>query len=611
MHDTIANGILGGMIDGSSEQWGRVFLDEHFIPVLDRLGNVAASEYHSFLGYWQLDRVQRTAKYDTQRFERLLEIIDGRLELVLSQYDRRVAFSVARSIRPVELHFFLSVLDRPAGFHANVLLGVTRAIALYGRRRKSLRLENHTAAMVTTEELFSLQRRLPSNLARVFGLVVLRLNAATGLRRTGKGQRLSTIPRSSRTDVRTPWRFEPDPALEAAIEDYDIRRARAWGVGGLDAVEGRLSTKFFWPVAVECSVPVTIDYRSRGVSHTTYSFMLSGRDVSNRATQLGDFKADFRQRFGLDLDDFIQLSKTLAKRIWHLTGFAALKQSKSKSGNLVFRSSLSEHDQRFPAAPSYLLSILSEAALRAPRQVWRETLAGGNQSVSLEAADTFIDAFTAGPHRDPAALAPVLFHDLEENSLVLDLLLMGQFFDLCFHAAVASRDGATGKVKGALFENQARTTLIDRLGLEASDLPLASNYKLRKAGIKDGEVDFCFIVGSTLVQVEIKSWSRSVAYHRGDYFAIQRRLQKLREVQQTVDNRGRILLDYLRQRHPHLDLCVNFICVADAEFVPADPTLHYGTVARVRTPGEIADLVQNEYEWTQVLTAARFSTRDI
>jgi hypothetical protein len=584
-----------------SHNWGRVFLDEHFTPSLDLYSHVAIEEYKQSLAIWRLDKVQRAAEYDTGRFERLQEIVDGRLELILNRYNRRIAFNIARAIMPLELRYLVGSASEPPGdFFGKVIVGVSRAVGLFGGYPRSMRGDGFTAAIITASEFSTLCRDFPEDLARLFALVILRINADTGRRRAGKGQRLAIVQQ----DIHAPWEFQPDPDLEAAIDDYERRRRRAAaGVGGMVTVENLESCVFLWPVVDACSVPVTIRYGSQRVEHTTHAFMLSGRDISHRVAHLEDFVGEFQSAFSLDLEKFLHICRTLAAAIFRQTAFVTLTESRSTDGVLIYTSSLAKNDVRFSIATRSLLSILSEGVLRAPRDEWRSTLA--RDDITAEDVDGFIDAFTIDRRRDPALLAPAIFHVLDENSIVLDMVLMREFFDLCFHTSVVGRDGETGKRKGLRFEEQARAALVDRLGLSEVDLPLPPNYQIRTAGVTKAEVDFCFIMGPALVQVEMKSWSRPVAYHRGDFFAIKDRLDNLRKIINAADRRGDLVLDHLRPRYPSLTTCINFVCVADAEFVPHDSVFYYNDILRVRTPHELADLVENTREWHQVVRAAQ------
>jgi hypothetical protein len=123
-----------------SSNWGRVFLDKHFSPSLDLYSHVAIEEYKQSLAIWRLDKAQRAAEYDTGRFERLQEIVDGRLELLLNRYDRRVAFNIARAIMPFEVYYLVGSASEPPGdFFGKVLVGISRAVGLFGGYPRSVR----------------------------------------------------------------------------------------------------------------------------------------------------------------------------------------------------------------------------------------------------------------------------------------------------------------------------------------------------------------------------------------------------------------------------------------------------------------------------------------
>src|SRR3954463_11278269 len=105
----------------TSTKWGRKFLDEHFTPLLDACSHVAIDEYKNSLASWRLDKQQRAAEHDTSRFVRLEEIVDGRLEIILSRYDRRISFNIARSLLPFEVHYLAGIVDPSAAFFSTVL----------------------------------------------------------------------------------------------------------------------------------------------------------------------------------------------------------------------------------------------------------------------------------------------------------------------------------------------------------------------------------------------------------------------------------------------------------------------------------------------------------
>jgi hypothetical protein len=252
-----------------------------------------------------------------------------------------------------------------------------------------------------------------------------------------------------------------------------------------------------------------ISYPALGTTHTTHSFLLAVEDVSARVARLRIFGDEFHEVFGLHLDDFLRMCERLTSAIVHQNALLELDEARETRRGLVCTSGLRPREPRAGTAPRHLLTIMSEGVLRAPPAAWRTTL-GGEEDV----ADAFLTRFTATAGHNATDLAPALFHDLEPNSLVLDLLRLDDFFDLCLLSILAGRDGAAGKTKGKLFEQDARRTLTEGLGLSSSDSPAVPNPKLDNLGLGAGKIDFCFVKDTTLMHVQMKSWSRSAAYQR-------------------------------------------------------------------------------------------------
>jgi hypothetical protein len=133
------------------------------------------------------------------------------------------------------------------------------------------------------------------------------------------------------------------------------------------------------------------------------------------------------------------------------------------------RSRLRTDDPRLVSAPTYLHEVLSEGSLRASRSDWSDTLSkayyDNHQSASPAAIDTFLKVFTSSAARnDPRLLQPALFHELERNTLVLDLARAEDFVDLCFYALItdsdrADHDSMKGGSRGKRFETYARGSL--------------------------------------------------------------------------------------------------------------------------------------------------------
>ncbi len=565
------------------EQWGRSFLKSYVVPQLAPLTAAAMAEYSECVGAWRLDAAQRAARHDDARFRRLVEIIDDRLRLIMMRYNRRIAFNITRALRSHELLALVPVSGAGPNFFAHALIRASRAIAQHGERQTSVQVGDTTVVQVTVEEMEQLTTGFPRDLARICALAVLRYEAENGHRRAGKGMRLAPATREIH------WRFEPDPPLEAAITAYDERAASAPRLGG---THGDGPAEVAWPVLMVCQEPIRVTYPPAGAEYTSWSYLMNVRDVSGRAAQLEGLAEEFRTEYSLDIADFLTICHVLKELVLHRTGWRELDPVYPKRG-IVMRSALRKRDKRLATAPGYLYTVMSEGVLRAPRDVWIDMLSG---AAGHHAAETFIERFTSGAQHSHLLL-PALFHDLEPNSLVLDLLLADEFFDLCRHALLAGRDGETGKAKGKWFEDYARRRLVERLGLDRSRIPIDPNTQLRKLGLGDGEVDFCFLVHTTLVHVQLKSWSRNHAYHRGEFKAVSSRLSKLHKILERNDEYGRKLLTAV----PQADSVVTFVCVPAPEYVPPDPFFHLGIVPRVLTPDELADVIESAAKWSQVV----------
>lgn len=596
------------------QQWARHFIAEHMLGQMDQLQHIAFDEYWSFARLWIIDPSQRACQFDTQRLLRLMEISDDRSALLLQPYDRRLVFNVFRALLPDELNALLFLA--PADFltHSRMLIGMSRAIAWYGTRRDSLNLEGSTVVTITQGEWRQIALHLPQDIARLYGLAALRITAESAFRRAGKGARLRPLKPLRPGQEGSLFEFETDSALDSAIGEYDHRRWETGGaVAGLAAPSNLRSADWTWPTVGFCESPVTVAYPRLKLSHRTQTFMLYPVDVTRRMAQLADYPSEFEATFGLELEEFRQICELLALTIWHLTGYWELRLDEHSVEEFRLESSLSPTDPRSASAPGYLRDVLFQALLRAPKSTWKSTLSVAHpitgERAQAGAIARFLEAFTARVGRDPLALQPTLFFDLEENSLTLDLTLSKQFFDLCFHAISVGRGGETGRRRGRQFEEQARKELIEGLSLASDQLPLAPNFKLRKAGLNDGEVDFCFVMGSTLVHLDMKSYVRQVSYHMGDHRAVRNRLKEVAErLRKQVDPRGFILLEHFRGQGRQLDTVVNLLCVADVEFVPMAAALRYGSVSRVLTPSEIVELSQDKSRWQEVVRAASAAT---
>lgn len=186
-------------------------------------------------------------------------------------------------------------------------------------------------------------------------------------------------------------------------------------------------------------------------------------------------------------------------------------------------------------------------------------------------------------------------------SVAIDLLLAVQFFELCY-TAVSRHDK---QKRGPEFERRAIAELFRRLPLDRGDPGVLVNHTIvEESG--PGEIDFCFPVGDVLVVLEIKSWSRTVEYHRGDRTEFTNRQNELRErLHRQADRYARAAVREVRTAGRDVSGAVSFLCTADVEFVaPGRRTLWYGDTPRVLTAVEIAELVLDPIRWRRVAAFA-------
>jgi hypothetical protein len=190
-------------------------------------------------------------------------------------------------------------------------------------------------------------------------------------------------------------------------------------------------------------------------------------------------------------------------------------------------------------------------------------------------------------------LRPQLFFEVDRGHLSLDLIHCVDFLELCLRAATAG-DGSVGNERGALFEEQARQRIRSGLRLTPEHEPWPANAHVPERSDL-GDVDYCFTAGKVLVVLDMKSWQRTVAYHRGNFHAVNNRQKDLVENHlYKLEVRAEALLQTLKRQGLALDVAASFLCVATVEYVsPSYPQLCYRRLPRVLTPDEIVNLAAN------------------
>jgi hypothetical protein len=601
-------GVVGQRLHLDPPRWGRTVVEQLVLPDLPRLREAAADEHSIVMRLWHRDQHVRAAKFDVDRFERLRTLADGRLQLHLRGQNRRIMFNVFRSLSLAELRFFVEGTDLDGQGIGQIFLRGTRAIVEYGQPPRDRRLPGQPIR-ITQDELTALAGPGLEVLARVITLAAMRLQAEISYRRAGKGMRLLLEPSGRPILEDASWVWEPDPELSAAMEEYDARREAASLATptGLPVRDRQVfhNGAFPWLTVASCSERVCVRYPKLNREHATNGHMIVPVNITDRLSHLADWDQEFTAMFGMGTTPLRQVSRALTNALFSNLALDQLRYGKHPQGTITLTSQLADRNSK---APDYLREVLTEGTLRASRKLWIETLTAPRSTIDEppSAADVqaFICAFTRNAGGPQGELQPQLFHELEAQTLVLDLTAATEFIDLCYLAVVQGKDG-----RGRAFEGYARKIITERLGL-APPFPFPPGTKLAKLGLADDEVDFCFRRGNVLVNIDMKARTRSLEIHRGTHNVVRNRVSDFEKALLTrVEPRGRVLAEELRKRGEPVDVVVSLLCTADVEYVPPGPRMRYSDVPRMLTAYEIVDLVLDPVKWDSVVTAARSDRR--
>jgi len=581
-------------------------VEQLILPDLPRLQAVAADEYTIVLRLWRADRDVRSAEFNTDRFERLQALADGRLQLRLHGQSRRIMFNLLRSLSQAELRFLVGGPGLDGQAISQILIEATRAIVEYGQWGTAERTPGQPIRL-TDEEQASLAEPGLEILARVIVLAAVRVQAQIAYRWAGKGMQLRLDPSGRPMLDDASWVWEPNPELRAAMEEYDARRqATSWATPTGLPVRGRhvwQAGAFPWLTVGLSSVPVRVRYPRLNREHTTYGHMIHSVNIAERLAHLADWDHEFTATFGLGTAALRRVCRALADAVDSNLALNQLKVADATDGIVPLTSELADASC---LAPEYLHEVLAEGSLRAPKKLWIETLttprSKADEPPSIAEVNAFIRAFTSNVGGLQRELRPRLFHELERQTLLLDLCAATEFVDLCYLAVVQGKDG-----RGKAFERYARQLITERLGL-VPPFPFPPGLKLAKLGREDDEIDFCFRRGNVLVNIDMKAKTRSLDIHRGARNPVRNRVSDFEEALLCrVEPRGQVLADLLRERGEPVDAVVSLLCTADVEYVPPKPSLRYGGIPRLLTADEIVDLILDPDRWARVVAAARLA----
>jgi hypothetical protein len=313
-------------------------VEQLMLPDLPRLQAVAADEYSIVLRLWRTDRHVCSAEFDTDRFERLRVLADGRLQLLLHGQGRRIMFNVLRSLSQAELRFLVGGPGLDGEALSQILIETTRAIVEYGRWGLAERTPGQPIRL-TDEELAALAGPGLEILARVIVLAAVRVQAQIAYRWAGKGMQLQLDPSGRPILDDASWVWEPNPELRAAMEEYDARRqATSWATPTGLPVRGRQHWQaggFPWLIAGLCSVPVRVRYPRLSREHTTYGHMISGVDIAERLAHLTDWDQEFTAMFGLTTAALRRVCRALTNAVYNNLPLGHRKATTFSGNNLL------------------------------------------------------------------------------------------------------------------------------------------------------------------------------------------------------------------------------------------------------------------------------------
>ncbi len=568
------------------------------------LHRAAGRQFLNLFIEWVKDPIQRTAQYDTERFDRLREIADEALQAIAARYQGRLLLHAVRGLPlPAVAYLLGSTPQRtPGQDFGDILSTATAAVVRGGRRTKPRQLPGgKTVAEVTLEELERLPRTLPEDAARLLAAAGLRSNAVRGHRMAGKGMRLRPLPSPdalARGVAAPEWHLTPNPPVTEAIDSYMRRRSDEPSVSGThhDRTDGSLAGA--WMTLSVPRAPVTVRFPRLQADVVTHCFIWRPEPSTSWFGRLSAFAPQVLAGFGLEVEALRAICAWLTTAVARQAGWDTVRPEPVDSWTLTF--DLQPDDPRAESAPQILYDLHGKGLLRSPRREWVRMVAKACETAGRanpqQQAETFVEVFTAKPTDqlgpDWPDLRPQLFFEVDEGHLSLDLIHAADFLDLCLRVVTAG-DGAVGNQRAALFEEQARQRIRVGLRLASKREPWPANAHVPQHH-ELGDVDYCFTVGRMLVVLDMKSWQRTAAYHRGGYLAVDNRQKELTEHLERLERRAEALLQALKQRGLALDVASSFLCVANVEYVsPFYRRLWYRRVPRVLTPDEIVKLAAN------------------
>ena len=618
--------------------WMAGFLEEHVSPKFESLRGDFQHAYLKVMEAWAVDPIHDLAVFDTEKCRHMLEIAESHLHVIANVYHRRFLINAVRTL-PLSVVAYIT-MQFWSDDVVSLVRSATLAAWLFGKPTPAesfLITSGRNAIQASREDVEYAKKHIGRDLARLIGATFARQTAEGAYRMAGKGATLKKpdpVPPEvwKLFDSYRPGQillvphptFEPDEALEKSVREYDRRRKEQ---GNLDASgllvrppdfpgeagNGWWTTKA--PRDILGAEPMEVYYPTLDMTVITKAYFVHPVDSSRALEQLKSFSDEFPGRLGFDFRTFEILCRTIYRLIQYETGYWELDNFPSPVLPSRLRSKLKADDPRAvqKGAPNFLYSLFARAAIRGPRESFLSKMA-----IELTAegvpepravAERFVERFCFSTQSGmDESLSPLLFLATDDVTLMVDVLLMATFFELCLRV-LTSGSGGIGNLRSSLFEQAARSRITSGLALTPGMIPFRPNRDLVVEDRNYGDVDFCFVTGDCLVNMDMKSWQRSPAYFRGDFKTIDNRQIELTQQMGKVEIRGAKLLEEVNKaRSTSLSGVLNFLCVANVEYVsPRYSGLWYGETPRVLTPDELVALFQNEKQLRLMLRSAGFT----
>ena len=599
------------------------FLEDHVRPRVNEMRSAYMREYAEIYHEWASSLLVRSGDDAPAKCLQFVEIADRHQREIASRYPRRFLVQAIRTI-PLRVVRLMS-----QGLDDQTLLDVIRlatkcAVISANRVRDDMICteEGQHSLLVTPEELQNITEDLAGYLARFLGATYARIVGSQAFRSAGKGGRLRD-PTPVSEDV---WAifdkreingiiivpcpvFERNEGLGRSIAEYDERRRRAqvMGSSGLAFAPHRLDSGGTGWLTVGIvgeaysDQAVEIYFPRPDLTITSDSYLVLPEGQASRYRTLSAFADLFPDRLGVSYEAFRCGCEAVAALVMEQTGLRHIDEPTLTSSGLRFQCMAPLTNENAFKAAGFIYELFARAALRGPRASYVDhisrALAANGIPEARVVAETFIGRFTWPSKVDASLddpLNPALFFAVDPKTLMLDVLLMQEFFENCLRTLTCG-DGEPANRRAATFEQQCRDTLTDLLCLRPEDVPFPPNQNVVVLGKNYGDVDFDFVRNGILINLEMKSWQRSTKYFRGDPNAIANRINVITaQLMDKAEPRGLALLNFLKAKGLNLRGVITLACVASVEYVPPSPhPLRYGKVPRVLIAEEIAEIVND------------------